>query len=139
MGKIREAMEYMSRKMKCPLYGKEVCFYRFCKEIPFHSDNMRRLEESLENPEQPSYPKRLRRLRQDDIHARIEKPLGMQELENWVNSQYNYSSIIWDKFTVLCLTEKISCTIENFVEKIKTYLAQKREKKMAGFKTITIT
>ena len=127
-----EAMEFTSRKIKCPLYGKKVFFYRFCKDIPFHNDNMRMLAEALEDPEQPSYPKRLRRLRQDDIHARIDKALGVQELENWVGSQYNYSSIIWDKFSVLCLTEDIPSTIENFVGKIKTYLVQKKGRTKRG-------
>ena len=40
MGKIRKAIEFMTRKMKCPVYGTERYFYRFCNEIQFHSDNL---------------------------------------------------------------------------------------------------
>ena len=82
MAKIVKAIEFMSRKMKCPVYGTERHFYRFCNEVQFHKDNLSRLSQALEDPDRRSYPKRLRKLRRDDIHSRTYKNIGAQELQN---------------------------------------------------------
>ena len=98
MEKIIRAREYMTGRMKCPVYGTERHFYRFCKEIPFDNENMRRLRKALENPIQPSYPKELRTLSQCQVHSRAEKFIELLEVENWLHSGYTYGSIIRDTF-----------------------------------------
>ena len=126
MGKIRKAIEFMTRKMKCPVYGTERYFYRFCNEIQFHTDNLSRLAQALEDPNRPSYPKRLRKLRRNDIHSRTDKNLAVPELQNWIDSGYNYGSIIWDKFKTMCSKDDLSCTMDNFAHKIRQYVVEKR-------------
>ena len=125
MEKIRRAREFMTRKLKCPVYGTERHFYRFCKDIPFDNENMRQLSEELEHPSRRSHPKRLRTLRQDDIHRRSEKCIGSQELLNWFESGYAYGKIIWEKFQVMCAKENGICNIDQFLEKIKLFVAQR--------------
>ena len=84
MNKIIRLRDLMMRKVKCPVLGTERYFYRFCKDIPFNNECMRRLGESLEDPSRPSYPRNLRSLEQNEIHRRVDKPIGILELENWV-------------------------------------------------------
>ena len=90
---------------------------------------MARLEAALENPMEPSFPKRLRRLMQNDIHSRVGKVLREPELQNWADSVYPYSTIIWDKCKVMSTKEGETSTTENFVAKIKHYLLNKKGEK----------
>ena len=126
MEKIRRAREFMTRKRKCPVYGDERNFYRFCKDIPFDDENMRQLSEALKDPNKRSYPKRLRKLRQDDVHRRVEKGVGSQELQNWFESGYEYGRIIWENFQVMCAKENGVCNIDQFMEKAKLHLIKKK-------------
>ena len=118
MNNIRRAKEFMSQERFCPVYGKKRYFYRFYKEFPFSNNNMSRLANALENPNKRSFPKNLRRIEQTDIHQRTEKALQAPELQNCVTSGYNYGTINWDKFKVLCSNENLPINVDTFIDRI---------------------
>ena len=88
---------------------------------------MRRLGEALEDPSHRSYPKRLRTLRQNDVHMRAEKSIDVPELQNWLESGYNFGSVIWDKYQIMCSKENKPPGVDNFFAEIKNYLSQKKQ------------
>ena len=64
MNKIRTAMQFMSQDRICPVTGKRRKFYRFCddNQTPFSTENMAKLRQALQHPDEASYPKDLRTL-----------------------------------------------------------------------------
>ena len=113
--KILLAKEFMTRKMKCPVYGTSRYFYRFCDEIPFSNENFKRLKDALSGTGKRSSPKDLRTLSQDDVHSRAEKFIEIAELENWLESGYNYGSILREKFHVQCAEKGKNTVLSYFL------------------------
>ena len=79
------------------MYGTPRPFNRFCNEIPFSNENIKRLSDALMQPEKRSSPKHLRSLDQDDIHGRADKFIEVPMLENWLDAVYNYGTILKEK------------------------------------------
>ena len=124
MNKIRIAAEYMNRDMTCPIEDKPRKFYRFCEEIPFSNENLQYLQQALENPDKPSYPKSLRRLDQAQLHKRGDKPIQPPEFQNWLQSGFRIASMLWDSYKLDCVKNEKIATPEDFFNLIKHYAAE---------------
>ena len=122
MNKIRKAREFMTRDKIDPVNGKPRKYYRFSDEIPFHNDNMNMLAESLTDPTKPSYPKELRTLKQSELHQRADKPIQLLELQNWLQSRYEYADSIWDSYKAKCIKDNKPPLAEDFFHDIKHFL-----------------
>ena len=86
MNKIRRAIEFMTRKKNCPVTGKQRNYYRLSQDIPFTSENMQLLSQSVQDPSRPSLPKNLRTLDSGILHDRADKAIQMPELQSWLSS-----------------------------------------------------
>ena len=126
MDKIRRVREYMTREKVCPVTGQTRYFNRIIEDSPFDNENMRRLADALRDPNQRSYPRKLRTLDESTIQERAEKFIEAQELENWLGS-YTYGTIIRDKFSVECLKVGVAITVQELIDKIKSYVVANRE------------
>ncbi len=59
MNKIIKLREFMTRKVKYPVYGTEQCYNRLADKIQFSNENMALLSQSLDDPSRLSNPKDL--------------------------------------------------------------------------------
>ena len=124
MNNIRKIREWQSRLEVCPVYGTPRYRYRYYAEIPFHNDNMARLSNALEKPDERSYPKDLRTISKLEFHKRAEKVIQVEELQNCLQSGYEISTILWDAYTLSCTKTNSSSTAINFMHKVKAYVLQ---------------
>ena len=67
---------------------------------------MAKLRQSLQHPDEASYPKDLRTLDQLEVHKRSDKPLQLLEFQNWLESGYNTATIIWDAYKLDCIKDQ---------------------------------
>ena len=111
MKKVEKTLEFMSRIKKCPVYGTQRTYYRFSEKIPFSRENMERLARSI-NPT-TLYPNDLRTLNQQNVHDRADKPIQLEELQNWLQSGFHYGSLIWDNYKVNCVCDGKPSLIED--------------------------
>lgn len=126
MDKIRKARKIMTEQRICPFANENRSFYRFCDEsnIPFSNENMLYLRNSLQNPDRPSFPKNLRTVDTLQVHNRMYKTIQVQEFENWIESGYTISSIIFNAYKLQCLKmEHEDCESELF-DNIKCHVQQ---------------
>ena len=121
MEKIRKTIYYMTRKRTCPVYGTERYYYRFAKDIVFSRDNMAILANSLDDPSGPSLARNLRRIDQDTIHDRGDKPIQILELKSWLQSGYRYGSAIWDSFKVKCANSEKQGNANELLKDLQQY------------------
>ena len=86
---------------------------------------MQRLADALEDPSRPSYPKRLRRLRQEDVQERIDKPIKIPELQNWFENGLTYGSMILEKYYIHCQNDNSPCSVTDFFLRLVDFVLKK--------------
>ena len=114
----------MNRDMTCPIEDKPRKVYIFCEEIHFSNENLQYLQQALENPDKPSYPKSLRRLDQAQLHKRGEKPIQPPGFQNWLQAGFRIASMFWDSYKLGCVKNEKIATPEDFFNLINHYVAE---------------
>ena len=127
--KIIMAREFLTREFPCPVYGTPRLFNRIYRDHPFSNENIRRLSDALKDPSKRSAPKHLRTLSQEDMHTRAEKFIEIPELENWLESGYDYGSILREKFQVKCAENGNTYSVELFIEIMRVFVQKRKQGK----------
>ena len=81
---------------------------------------MERLSQSI-NPS-TLYPNDLRTLNQQNIPDRADKPIQVEELENWLQSGLPNGSLIWDNYKVNCICDGKSPIVQDLFNIIKRFI-----------------
>ena len=102
MQTIVRARWYMERLRPCPYNPEQVRhFNRLVDQqwMPFSDENMRRLQERLPETDRPCLPRGLRVLEVDEVHARADKVLHLNQFINWLESGLEAAKTLWDSYT----------------------------------------
>ena len=122
--KILLAKHFMTQPKICPYTGQAIPFYKYCQSSPFSNENIRQLNEALTNPNESSYPIKLRTIDTIQVHKRINKPIQLAELQNWLESGYNMGTILFTAFKVEYIKMKSSICVFDLFEKIQKYIKE---------------
>ena len=61
------------------------------------------------------------------MHTRAEKFIEIPELENWLDSGYDYGSILREKFQVKCAENGNTYSVELFMEIMRAFVQKRKQ------------
>ena len=105
---IRRVKFFMERNKICPVYGTKRPYYRMNEKLPFTSNAMNKLQKELESLklDDDGYVevRAIRKITDSRLDKRIEKEIKLDELSNWLSSDYKFADAI--KSFMVCQREE---------------------------------